>query len=83
MVKNTLLDLNNHLFESLERLNDENLTGENLESEISRAKAITGLATQIIANGNLVLKAKEMQRESLGEKPLPPMLSGENESKNV
>lgn len=75
MVKNTLADLNNHLFESLERLNDEELTGENLDIEISRARAITGIASQIIANGNLVLKAKEMQSENLDVKKLPPMLS--------
>lgn len=75
MVKNTLADLNNHLFESLERLNDESLIGENLEIEINRARAITGIAGQIIANGNLVLKAKEMQSENLDAKKLPPMLS--------
>ena len=58
MVKNTLGDLNNHLFEQLERLNDEDLEGEKLDAEIARAKAISGISRDIISNANLVLKAK-------------------------
>ncbi|MDE9446903.1 hypothetical protein KKJ04_15130 [Xenorhabdus bovienii] len=52
-MKNTLEDLNNHLFAQLERLSDEDLSGEQLETEIRRAKAISGVATQIIGNGKL------------------------------
>ena len=32
-MKNTLVDLNNHLFAELERLSDEDLTSEELEAE--------------------------------------------------
>lgn len=62
-MNNKLNDLNNHLFAEIERLGDEGLTGEGLVSEIERAKAITGIASQIIANGSLVLKAEEFKRE--------------------
>lgn len=59
MVKNTLGDLNNHLFAQLERLSDEDLKGNELAEEINRAKAISSIASQIISNGNLVLKAQQ------------------------
>lgn len=77
-MKNTLTDLNNHLFEQLERLNDEELRGENLKEEIMRAKAVTGVASQIIDNANVVLEATKFQAESLGRSKtnLPKMLEG-------
>ena len=39
--RNTLTDLNNHLFEQLERLNDDSLTPEELETELRRAEGMT------------------------------------------
>lgn len=36
-MKNTLGDLNNHLFAQLEKLGDDDLTGEELESELKRS----------------------------------------------
>ena len=56
-MQNKLSDLNNHLFAQLERLGDEDLTGDDLIEEIARAKAVTDVAEQIIANSGLVLKA--------------------------
>ena len=59
-VKNKLSDLNNYLFEELERLNDdEELKDETkLKKELERSKAITSVSQQIINNANVVLKAK-------------------------
>ena len=48
MARNKLSDLNNHLFEQLERLNDEELSNEDLEKEIKRQKAMSEVATNII-----------------------------------
>ena len=76
-MKNTTIDLNNHLFEQLERLNDEDLKGEELTEEINRAKAITEVAEKIIDNGNLTLKAIHEQNEyGFGTKDVPRMLIG-------
>ena len=62
-LKNKLEDLNNHLFETIERLNDENIVDEKLQEEITRAKAISDIAGKIIENGNLALKAIHEQNE--------------------
>ncbi len=55
-----LTDLNGYLFEQLERLSDEDLSLENLEIEINRSKAITDVATKVIDNAALVMKASEV-----------------------
>ena len=57
MRKNKLVNLNDHLFEQLERLNDESLTGEKLQEERERAKSMAQIANTIISNGELALKA--------------------------
>lgn len=76
-MQNTLGDLNNHLFAQLERLGDEELQGDKLHEEISRAKSITGVAEQIIANGDLVLKAIKLNDNLINaDKNVPKMLEG-------
>jgi len=58
-MKNKLSDLNNHLFEQLERLNDDDLKGDSLGAEIERGKAMSGLAKDITANAKLELDARK------------------------
>lgn len=58
-IKNKLTDLNDHLFAQLERLNDEELSGEKMEAEIQRSKAVGNIAKNIISNGKLLLDAKK------------------------
>lgn len=77
-MRNTLGDLNNHLFAELERLSDENIKGDKLKEEIERAKSITQVATKIIENGSLVLQAKKMMDDRMdADTKLPKMLEGE------
>lgn len=79
-MQNKLSDLNNHLFAQLERLSDEELVGDKLTAEIGRAKSVTDVAQQIIANGNLVLKAETFRHEyginakNEDSKKIPPLL---------
>lgn len=82
-MKNTLVDLNNHLFEQMERLNDEDLTPEELEKEIKRAKSMTRVSGQIIANASLGLDAEKLKVEC-GNKDvhLPALLENKNAKKN-
>lgn len=76
-MRNTLGDLNNHLFSQLERLSDEDLSGEKLKEEIGRAKAVTHVASQIIANGSLVLEAIKISDDMMNaDTALPKMLEG-------
>lgn len=58
-MKNTLGDLNNYLFESIERLNDDSLSSEELDKEIKRSEAVQKVAKTIIDNGTLALQAKK------------------------
>jgi ribosomal protein L17 len=60
MAKNKLSDLNDHLFAALERLNDEELTAEQIESEAKRADAIMGISDKIIANAKITLDAMKL-----------------------
>lgn len=77
-MQNTLGDLNNHLFAQLERLSDEEVTGENLKEEINRAKSITNVASKIILNGSLVLKAQKFHTEYQSKDLIKPrMLEGD------
>ena len=57
-MKNTLTDLNNHLFAQLERLGNEELNSDELKTEISRSKAISAISQNVIANARLVLDAQ-------------------------
>jgi hypothetical protein len=60
MAKNKLSDLNDHLFLSLERLNDENLAEENIDNEWKKADAICMVAGKIIDNHKLVIDAMRL-----------------------
>lgn len=74
--KNKMMHLNNHLFMQLERLNDENMDENKLKQEISRAKAISGVANQIINNARVCVDGMKAFNEGL-IKTAPAMLGFE------
>ena len=59
-MKNTLDDLNDHLFAALERLSDEDLQGDKLHEELKRCEGIVKVGSVIVNNADLKLRAYEM-----------------------
>lgn len=76
MSKN-LSDLNNILFNQLERLSNPDLEGEKLNEEIQRTEAVVKVSGQIIGNANIVLQALKLKDNTMdaGLK-LPELLQG-------
>lgn len=61
----TLTDLNAALFKQLDRLNNDNLKGEELQQEVERAKAVAMVASQVITNANTVIKVQMIKQSSV------------------
>lgn len=78
-MKNRLSDLNDHLFAQLERLSDENLTPEQIDTEAKRGEAMVSVADQIIRNAALQIQAAKIAYDG-GADPVPylpaPALKG-------
>lgn len=76
-MSNTLGNLNDHLFAQMVRLGNDELEGEQLDQEVKRAKAVIGVASQIISNGSLVLQAQKMADDYMNaDLKMPEMLEG-------
>jgi len=58
-MKNKLPDLQNILFSLMEKLNDDELTGDKLDEEIKRSLAVNELSKSAIANAALMVKAAD------------------------
>ncbi len=82
-MKNRLTDLNNHLFAQIERLSDEDLTGEQITQEAARADAIVKVADKILGNANRTLSACKLVAEH-GDHFVKhlPMIEATNDQKN-
>ena len=79
-MNNSLGSLNNYLFEQIETIQDlnEESSNEEMERVLRKASAISKIASQIISNGNLVLRAKELEVAMNGrnDTSFPKMLEG-------
>lgn len=76
-MKNKLIDLNDHLFAQLERLNDEELKGEALKDELHRSKGVVSVAGVIVDNAKLALDVERFIDDSIDperKKEMPKML---------
>jgi hypothetical protein len=75
MAKNSMQDLNDHLFERIEWLTDkDNVKGAELEEEIKRTEAVVKVAVQIAKNAEILLKAKALVKDTNGKISIPTML---------
>lgn len=63
-MKNKLADLNDHLFAQIERLSQEDLTPEQLDTEVKRGDAIVAVADQILRHASLQVQAAKILAES-------------------
>lgn len=58
-----LVKLNEHLFSQLDRLDNPDLSGDKLSDEINRARAVDGIAKQVISNAEVQLEAIKLRTE--------------------
>lgn len=59
----SLSDLNEYLFNALDMVTNEDLSGDSLTEAVNRAGAITKIAETILRSGELAVKAEAMRQE--------------------
>lgn len=59
-MRNKMTDLDNHLFEQLERLKDPDLSEDDFKKEIQRSKGMVDVASQIIESRKMQLDFVKM-----------------------
>ena len=77
-MKANLIDLNSILFEQIERLNDDDVKGEDLDEQIKRTKAIYKVASVIVDNSSLMLQAAKFEAEGFKTNVDIPKMIGSN-----
>ena len=68
-MKNKNSDLRDHMFAQLERLNNEELSGEELEKEINRARAISEVGKVIVESAKTEVLALKLTGKLDRDKP--------------
>lgn len=85
MRRNSLPDLSEYLFGQLDALSNDDLTPEQLELEVQRAKAMTSVGKTIIDSAKVVLEATKhvdfMGYSSEGVNSMNNLIGGSSEEK--
>ena len=82
MGANTLVELNNMLFEQINQLNTTNAKGDELKALVGKTKVLNEIAKTIVMNADVLLKAQVYEQEKLACcQALPEMLQIENSKK--
>ncbi|MGM0511134.1 MAG: hypothetical protein ACQER3_00370 [Pseudomonadota bacterium] len=76
-MKNKFIDLINHNFAALERLNQEDLSIDDIKAEVTRSKAIAEVSGVIISGYNTVLEANRQVYEGYASS-IPKALGVDN-----
>lgn len=63
-MKATMNDLNMILFEQLERVNDDELTGDALKEQIMKSKTIKEIASVLLDSAGLELKSRIFEADT-------------------
>ena len=72
-MKNKLTDLQNYLFELMEKLKNDDLTGNALDQEIKRSNAFSSLAITAVKNAALITRCADIYGlPAIGDLPLLP-----------
>lgn len=82
-MKNPLSDLNDKLFEQLNRLSNPDLKDDKLKEEIERSKAVSTISKDITANARMALDAYRIQSEVIGTRASMPDFLGISHEKKT
>lgn len=80
--KNRLSDLNDHLFAQIERLSDESLTTEQIETEARRGIAIVAAVDQVLRLSSLQVQAAKVASDH-GIDPTPYLPKFNSDAKMI
>lgn len=76
----SLMSLHRILFEQIDRLNDPELTADQLNEEVKRADAMEGISAQIVNNARIMLKATTEMRQA--PKEIRTLVAGRQETRD-
>lgn len=83
-MKNNLSDLNNHLFSTLEILEDDKMTDKRLEKELKKAQAICSISSQILKVASIQISAiKTAEQCGLLNKEMPALLATKDSANEI
>lgn len=83
-MKNNLSDLNNHLFSTLETLEDDKMTDKRLEKELKKAQAICSISSQILKVASTQISAiKTADQCGLLNKEMPALLATKDSASEI
>jgi hypothetical protein len=79
MARNKMSDVRDHLFMALERLGDEDLSGDKLQEEVTRCKQIKEIASVLIESAKTEVDFLRVTGSLKGSAFLNDCLPGQNQ----